>query len=167
MSKKKQSLPSSRLPAVVVTPRQLDDLKDAFNFFDQGKTGSVSLGQLKSLMQIFGMGGCTRREVDAYLSETFDTSAKTLFTFNDVVKVVNAKWTSGGRENEFKQLYRIFDRKDKGFASSSEVRSALNSHLGPLIEEGEAQELMELAGLDDKEGQLTADHLFNLIDKQL
>ena len=57
MSKKKQILPSSRLPAVVVRGRQMDDLKDAFNFFDQGKTGSVSLGQLKSMMQIFGMGG--------------------------------------------------------------------------------------------------------------
>jgi len=167
MSKKKQILPSSRLPAVVVRGRQMDDLKDAFNFFDQGKTGSVSLGQLKSMMQIFGMGGCTRREVDAYLGESFDTSAKTLFTFNDVLKVVSAKWTSGGRENEFKQLYRIFDRKDKGFASPSEVRSALTGHLGPLIEEGEAQELLQLAGIDDREGQLTSDQLLNLIDKQL
>jgi Ca2+-binding EF-hand superfamily protein len=167
MSKKKQTLPSTRLPAVVVSSTQLDDLKDAFNFFDQGKTGSVSLGQLKSLMQIFGMGGCTRREVDAYLAEAFDTSAKTLFTFNDVLKAVSGKWTAGGRENEFKQLYRIFDRKDKGFASPSEVRSALTSHLGPLIEEGEAQELLELAGIDTSEGQLTSDYLFNLIDKKL
>lgn len=167
MSKKKQLLQTNRLPSVVVTSTQLDDLKDAFNFFDQGKTGSVSLAQLKSLMQIFGMGGCTRREVDAYLSEIFDTSAKTLFTFNDVLKAISTKWTSGGRENEFRQLYRIFDRKDKGYATPSEVRSALTSNLGPLIEEGEALELLQLAGIDDREGQLTSSQLFELIDKQL
>ena len=105
------------------------------------------------------MGGCTRREVDAYLSETFDISSKTLFTFNDVLKAVSGKWTSGGRENEFKQLYKIFDRKDKGYASATEVRSALASNLGPLVEEGEAQELFALAGLDEKEGQFTTDSL--------
>lgn len=65
-----------------------------------------------------------------------------------MLNIVTRRYYQGGREQEIKDTFKIFDRKDRGATTVAEIRAALQSKLEVPVTDNEVNEMFEMAGLD-------------------
>ena len=65
-----------------------------------------------------------------------------------MLNIVTRRYYQGGREQEIKDTFKIFDRKDRGVTTVAEIRAALQSKLEVPVTDNEVNEMFEMAGLD-------------------
>ena len=64
------------------------------------------------------------------------------------MNIVTRRYYQGGREQEIKDTFKIFDRRDKGVTTVAEIKAALQSKLEVPVTESEVNEMFVMAGLD-------------------
>mmetsp|Transcript_10730 Transcript_10730/g.16054 ORF Transcript_10730/g.16054 Transcript_10730/m.16054 type:complete len:172 (-) Transcript_10730:1909-2424(-) len=127
--------------------RILNDIKDAFDYFDEDKAGYVSISHLKAILQYVGGGRLSRRELEAYISSMLGTPLRA--KLSDVQEVANRIWHDS-RESEFKELLKVFDRRDKGETTIEEMKNILQSRIVVPVTEEDMEEMMDLMGVDSE-----------------
>lgn len=99
------------LPESVVS-----DLKTCFEYYDKHKRNEISRDNLKSIMENFGWLNRPNKELETCIETVFptidDKRKKDMFTFNEVQEFIAEFWIRRGyMENEFAELFAIFDKK--------------------------------------------------------
>ena len=80
-----------------------------------------------------------RHEID--LSKTHQT-----FNFETTKNVVGWRLSKGGgREEEAKDWYKLFDKREKGYINNNDIKGVVGTYLEFQVNDSEIQELLEFA----------------------
>ena len=125
----------------------MDDLIDAFNYYDKDNSGMINGMQFKNILHNFGFHKLSKKEMDEELRRhDIDLNKRNEFDFDLTKTVVGFRMArGGGKDDEAKDCFKLFDRKDKGSITGNDIRSILGDYLEFPITEAEINELVSLA----------------------
>ncbi|CAH3162761.1 unnamed protein product [Porites evermanni] len=116
------------------------DYWDAFQYFDKDNSGFITTKELGNLMRSLGENP-TENELQSIIN-VVDMDENGLMDFQEFVQLMSKKNQYGLDATEAKQAFRIFDRDDRGYVLTSELRQAFRS-LEEDIPESELDEILE------------------------
>ena len=123
------------------------DLKDAFAYYDKQGKDSISIQEFKNILHNFGFHRTTKKEMEDELKRhDIDFTRKDKFTFDDCKHAVGYRLTKGGgRDEEAKDCYKLFDKKDRSHVGAMDIKVVLGTYLKPTATDSEINELIEFA----------------------
>ena len=108
----------------------LSDLLDAFKFYDKDDTGYISITHFRNILHNFGFNKMSKKEIDDELRKNeFDPNKRTQVDFDTVKLAVAYRWIKGGKDEEAKECFKLFDKRDKGYVTSNDLKSVLPNYL--------------------------------------
>ena len=138
----------------------LGDLRDSFDHFDPEKTGYIGLHHLKAILQNFAMKNATRKEIEDDIFRVVDGDKA---EWTDLLKIISAKYALGGAEGEIRDLFRIFDKRERGYSNPNELKNKLKEHLVVPASEAELEGLIEEINIDST-GNITFNDFKRLME---
>ena len=121
-----------QLPGDMIT-----DLRLAFAFYEKDSTnpGYISIPHFKNILHNFGFNKMGVREINDELRKSDTDFLKRNFVdLEFIIHVVAYRWFSGknkesGMEEEAKDCFKLFDRRDRNFITAAEIRNVLQTHI--------------------------------------
>ena len=108
----------------------LSDLQDAFKFYDKDDTDYISITHFRNILHNFGFNKMSKKEIDDELRKNeFDPNKRTQVDFDTVKLAVAYRWIKGGKDEEAKECFKLFDKRDKGYVTSNDLKSVLPNYL--------------------------------------
>lgn len=94
----------------------LNDVKTCYDYYDKNRRDQISRDNLKSVMENFGWLNRPNKEIESCIDSVFpcidDKRKKEMFTQSEVIDLIAEFWIKRGyMENEFAELFSIFDKK--------------------------------------------------------
>ena len=121
----------------------LSDLQDAFKFYDKDDTGYITITHFRNILHNFGFNKMSKKEIDDELRKNeFDPNKRTQVDFDTVKLAVAYRWIKGGKDEEAKECFKLFDKRDKGYVTSNDLKSVLPNYLEFPVTDAEIQELI-------------------------
>lgn len=120
------------------------DIKDAFAYFDPENLGFITVSQLKTLLQYIAGGTYGRKDLLRAIKDVGDNPTIEL---KEAEKIAFNVWLETGYEEEARDVFKLFDKKEKGSTSFEEVKSVLQSRIELPIHEEDFEELKHLLGV--------------------
>ena len=134
-----KSIVSQTLPDDIVS-----DLKDSFNYYDKDNSSTISMLSFRNILHSFGFAKTSKKELEEELKEHGIEPGRQTIKFPELLSVVTSKWCRhGGKEEEARECFKIFDKKDKGFVTANEFHHILGEMLDYPVNESEIQEFMK------------------------
>lgn len=124
----------------------MNDIRDSFNYFDSENLGTISMSQLKAILQYVGGGKMPRKDLEKIIQEFIGSPLRV--ELKDVERIATKIWYEGGQEHERKELFRMFDKKDRGSTTMDEIKNVLQSRVVVPVTDEDIEELMTLLGVD-------------------
>ena len=89
----------------------LADLTDAFKYYDKEDTGVISTTHFRNILHNFGFHRMTKKEIDEELKgrHDIDPNKRTVFDFDCVRLAVAFRWNKGGKEDEARECFKLFE----------------------------------------------------------
>ena len=85
----------------------------------------------------------SKKEIDDELRKNeFDPNKRTQVDFDTVRLAVAYRWIKGGKDEEAKECFRLFDKREKGYVTSNDLKSVLPNYLEFPVTDAEIQELI-------------------------
>ena len=106
------------------------------------------MNYVRGILWNFGFWRLTSKDFEKELTAHDIDTKRTSLEWNELLNIVTKKYYQGGREQEIKDTFKIFDRKEKGSTTVAEIKAALSSKLEVPVTENEVNEMFEMAGLD-------------------
>ena len=106
------------------------------------------MNYVRGILWNFGFWRLTSKDFEKELTVHDIDTKRTSLEWNELLNIVTKKYYQGGREQEIKDTFKIFDRKEKGSTTVAEIKAALSSKLEVPVTENEVNEMFEMAGLD-------------------
>lgn len=119
---------------------QLEEYYEAFRYFDKDNSGCITTKELGTLMKSLGENP-TENEIQRIIN-TVDIDGNGVMDFKEFVNLMLTKNQHGMEVCEAKEAFKIFDRDDRGFILTSELRQAFAT-LEEDISESELDEILE------------------------
>jgi Ca2+-binding EF-hand superfamily protein len=119
------------------------------------------MSQARGILWNFGFWRMTSKEFEKELDSNGVDISRNLIEWNQLVAIVTKRYYDGGREQELKDTFKIFDRREKGTTSVNEIKNSLQTRLEVPISENEVSEMLEMAGLSNT-GNISLDEFMNL-----
>ncbi|PFX32051.1 Calmodulin [Stylophora pistillata] len=119
---------------------QLEEYYEAFRYFDKDNSGCITTKGLGTLMKSLGENP-TENEIQRIIN-TVDIDGNGVMDFKEFVNLMLTKNQHGMEVCEAKEAFKIFDRDDRGFILTSELRQAFAT-LEEDISESELDEILE------------------------
>lgn len=153
---------SNKLPDYLVNHIKVDDLRAAVSIYEtEDQPGVIQMNYVRGILWNFGFWRLTSKDFEKELTSHNIDTKRTYLDWNELLEIVTKRYYSGGREQEIKDTFKIFDRRDRGSTSVSEIKSALQSKLEVPVAENEIIEMFEMAGLDPS-NQITLTDFMNM-----
>lgn len=152
----------ARLPDYLVTPIQLEDLRIAFNLYESPESpGMIQMSQARGILWNFGFWRMTSKDFEKELTNNGIDLSRNTIEWGDLVNIVTKRYYQGGRDQELKDTFKVFDKRDKGITTVSDIKNSLQSRLEVPISETEVSEMLEMAGLGGS-GSITLEQFLAL-----
>jgi len=114
------------------------ELKEAFSLFDRDGDGCITTQELGTVLRAVGKSP-TDAEV-AKITKEVDPDGRGLLDFQEFLTVVSKDMKNFDNESDLQSAWKVFDRDQKGFVATSELKHVL----GSIGESLSAQELEDL-----------------------
>ena len=123
----------------------LSDLQQAFSFYDKEETGHIQIQHFRNILHNFGFHKLGKREIDADLNKCDqDFTKRNCVDFAFCKHAVGYRWVAkGGRDDEAKECFRVFDKKERGVVSLVELRTVLNEYISTSLNDDDVREFMK------------------------
>eukprot|EP00732_Lithocolla_globosa_P006201 Lithocolla_globosa_v1_NODE_7035_length_1002_cov_13.846885.p1 type:complete len:144 gc:universal NODE_7035_length_1002_cov_13.846885:510-79(-) len=124
-----------------------EDCKEAFQLFDKEGDGSVPKTDVPDLLRSVGQNP-TEIQVKAILDGIKGKGVK----YDEFKKIVDRKdgYSAPGTEEEFIQVFQVFDKEQNGMISAGELRYVLTT-LGEKLSDRQVDQLITVVE-QDKDG---------------
>ena len=121
----------SRLNANHTLPGDvLADLNDAFQFYDKNQEMFISITHFRNILHNFGFHRLSKKEIDEELKKGDPDFLRKQGIDIDAVKFyVGYRWQKSGKEDEARECFKLFDRKDKDQISAGDLKGVLSNYL--------------------------------------
>ena len=84
-----------------------------------------------------------------------DLNKRSAFDYETTKNVVAYRWMKGGgKDEEAKDCFRLFDRRDRGFVGSNDIKNVIGNYLEFPVTDVEVNELVEFAD-NQRNGQIS------------
>ena len=122
----------------------LFDLQEAFNFYDKEESGVISIPHFRNILHNFGFHRLSKREIDADLVKCdSDFMKRNCVDMTFCKHVVAYRFvTRQGREEEAKECFRVFDKKERGMITFNDVKERLHEFISSNLSDEEIKEFM-------------------------
>ena len=130
---------------VQLPERVITDIKDAFTYFDPDGQGFITVSQLKALLQYIAGGVYARKDLEKAMKEIGDSQTVEL---KEAEKIAYNVWIDAGYEQESKDMFRLFDKKEKGTTTMEEIKNVLQSRIAVPVLDEDIEEIMNLLETD-------------------
>ena len=103
--------------------------------------------QARGILWNFGFWRMTSKEFEKELSNNGVDTSKSTIEWNELVMMVTKRYYQGGRDQEVKDTFKVFDKREKGSTTMNEIKNSLQARLEVPVSENEIAEMFEMAGL--------------------
>ena len=123
----------------------LFDLTEAFFFYDKEECGYISINHFRNILHNFGFHRLSKREIDADLNKCDnDFQKRNCVDFPFVKHVVAFRHiTKNGRDDEAKECFRVFDKKERNVVSMQEIKTVLQEYISNALTEEDIKDFMK------------------------
>ncbi|KAF3338163.1 Calmodulin [Carex littledalei] len=125
-----------------LTQEQIAEYKEAFSLFDKDNDGCITMHELRTVIKQLGQNP-TEEDVQEMIREV-DADGNGTVEFNEFLALMERKLKETDSDDELREAFRVFDKDNDGFISSSELRSVL-MNLGENITDEEVDEMIKEA----------------------
>ncbi|KAL0926197.1 hypothetical protein M5K25_002407 [Dendrobium thyrsiflorum] len=129
-----------------LTEEEVSEFRDAFCLLDkEGDGGCITMEEMIAIMKSIGRSSPNIEFTDIINHIDFDFRGnfdlRELFNqTTEIVEEIN-------KEDELKEVFKVFDRDQKGFISATELKNVLIS-LGEKLTDEEAEQMIKEADFD-------------------
>ena len=134
----------------------VNDLQDAFDFYDNENKGLISITHFRNIMQNFGYHSIHIRDANEELKKVdaqfIQRNCVDLQFVKEAIafRMYKGGKDSNGRDEEAKECYGLFDKnnkdKDPKPINYQQIKQTLAPHLKFQVSESDIQEFMEFVG---------------------
>ena len=127
----------------------LQDLTEAFAFYDNDEAGIVSIEHFNNILHNFGFHKSTKKDKDVEIQkaanpEDFSTCTGVDFPF--IRYLVARKWNQGqGNLDEASDCFKLFNKRNHDSITAAEVKSTLMEYLEFNVTDNDINEFMDQA----------------------
>jgi Ca2+-binding EF-hand superfamily protein len=105
------------------------------------------MNNVRGILWNFGFWRMTKKDFERELANNDIDPKRTYLEWNELLNIVTKRYHNGGKEQEIRDTFKIFDRREKGVTTLSDMKAALTSKLEVPVTEAEIHEMFEMAGL--------------------
>lgn len=122
----------------------LNDLQEAFNFYDKEETGLITTNHFVNILQNFGYHKLSLKERQDDLRKNDPDFPKntTHVPFDFVKHIVGYRWSKTGKDDEANECFRLFDRRDRNMINFTDIKNELVKHLEFPITDDDVKDFM-------------------------
>ncbi|XP_059170772.1 calmodulin-A-like [Physella acuta] len=128
-----------------LTPEQVKEIKEAFHLFDKDGDGHISTQELGKVMRALGQTP-SETELKDMINDV-DSDRNGTIEFQEFLVMMSRQMTSGDKEEEMREAFRVFDRDGNGYISAAELRQVM-ANLGEKLTDAEVDEMIREADMD-------------------
>ncbi|CAF0728614.1 unnamed protein product [Rotaria sp. Silwood1] len=129
-----------------ITPEELAELREAFRVFDQNGDGSITLSELRIVLDQMGLDP-TEEELQDMIREVDEDQSGTISFAEFVDMVKKAVDTNKSSREELFRAFQVFDLDQNGFITMEELRTVLQA-TGDRPTDEDALEMIAEADID-------------------
>eukprot|EP01119_Soliformovum_irregulare_P008638 TRINITY_DN21741_c0_g1_i1.p1 TRINITY_DN21741_c0_g1~~TRINITY_DN21741_c0_g1_i1.p1 ORF type:complete len:161 (-),score=45.26 TRINITY_DN21741_c0_g1_i1:191-673(-) len=129
----------------ILNEEQVEELKLAFDLFDESSSGSLEKSDLKNQMDKFGLK-VSGSELDAMFKEGDVTGAGKI-KFPEFMSMMARKMKQTDTEEELLEAFRVFDLHGEGFIAEKDLSDAL-LNTGDKLTKDELKEFLQSCSAD-------------------
>ncbi|XP_068212621.1 uncharacterized protein [Palaemon carinicauda] len=138
------------------------EFKEAFMLFDKDEDGMITTAELGVVMRSLG-----QRPSETELRKLVggvETCADGTIEFNEFLQMMSKKLKDIGNEDELKEAFKVFDKKNSGYLSSTELRHVMTS-MGEKLSEQEVEDMIKEA-TPNGDGRVNYEEFVNIIARK-
>jgi len=168
MSKAPKKLTSANINCARVDPGKINnyplpgniiqDLQDAFAFYDKAGDGFISIAHFRNILHNFGFHSMQKKEIDEELKQADpDFLRRTAVEYPVVKYVIGRRWTSkAGNMEEATECFKLFDKRDRDVINAGDLKQVLSNYLEFPVTESDIKDFIaECGGGHDGTGNVT------------
>ncbi|CAG9988679.1 unnamed protein product [Clonostachys byssicola] len=129
-----------------IDEKQISDLKEIFDLFDQDNDGQITAAELGEVMRALGQNP-TESELQTIIDEA-DLDNNGALEFSDFVRLMADKAKPTTPDDELWEVFVMLDRNGDGRVSKEELREAM-AVLAKGVSEADLNEMLQAADEDD------------------
>ncbi|KAK3872034.1 hypothetical protein Pcinc_022861, partial [Petrolisthes cinctipes] len=138
------------------------EFKEAFMLFDRDEDGMITTAELGVVMRSLGQRP-SETELRKLVGEV-ETCADGTIEFNEFLQMMSKKLKDIGNEDELKEAFKVFDKKNSGYLSSTELRHVMTS-MGEKMTEQEVEDMIKEAA-PNADGRVNYEEFVNIIARK-
>ncbi|PKU76419.1 calmodulin-like [Dendrobium catenatum] len=129
-----------------LTEEEFSEFWDAFCLLDKdGDGGSITMEEMLIIMKTIWQSSSSIELKE--MSSQFDFDFRGSFDFGVLLDLINENVKEINKEDELKEVFKVFDRDQNGFISATELKNVLIS-LGEKLTDEEAEQMIKEADFD-------------------
>ncbi|CAF0929142.1 unnamed protein product [Rotaria sordida] len=129
-----------------ISPEELAELREAFRVFDQNGDGSITLSELRIVLDQMGLDP-SEEELQDMIREVDEDQSGTISFAEFVDMVKKAVDTNKNSREELFRAFQVFDLDQNGFITMEELRAVLQA-TGDRPTDEDALEMIAEADID-------------------
>ena len=121
----------------------LADLQDAFQFYDKEDSGYISMAHFRNILHNFGFHKMAKKEIDDELKRADPQFLQRQAVDFDTVKfVIGYRWNKGGKDEEAREVFRLFDKRERNYITPADLKQVLSNYLEFPVSEQDVSDFM-------------------------
>ena len=141
---------------------EIEEIKEAFDIFDQNGEGSIQVSDLLAAMKNLGFDS---KNPSIYrMIADFDETNDGIIEFDDFLDMMTARISEKNTKEDLKRVFNLFDEDRSGEIKIEHLKKVAKE-LGEDISEEELKEIIQRADLDG-DSKLTFEDFFNVMTRK-
>merc|ERR1712099_121037 len=141
---------------------EVEEIKEAFDLFDNDNSGAISVNELTSAMQSLGFD--VKHAVVYNMVADLDSDGSGEIEFGEFLDVMCAKITDKNTMEEIDRVFKLFDKDRNGTLEADDL-SRVCKELGEEMSEEDVREVIQRADLDG-DGVVGLQDFYNVLTKK-
>lgn len=98
----------------------------------------ISITHFRNILHNFGFHKMTKKEIDDELKKNdIDPNKRSVVDFDSVRLSIAYRWNKGGKEDEARECFRLFDKREKNYITANDIKQVLPNYLEFPVTEAE------------------------------
>merc|ERR1711920_953520 len=141
---------------------EVEEMKEAFDLFDNDASGAISVNELTGAMQSLGFD--VKHAVVYNMVADLDSDGSGEIEFDEFLEVMTAKITDKNTKEEIDRVFKLFDKDRNGTLEADDL-SRVCKELGEDMPEEDVREVIQRMDLDG-DGAVGLDDFYNVLTKK-
>merc|ERR1711862_326554 len=141
---------------------EVEEIKEAFDLFDNDGSGAISVNELTSAMKSLGFD--VKHAVVYNMVSDLDADGSGEIEFGEFLDVMTAKITDKNTKEEIDRVFKLFDKDRNGTLEADDL-SRVCKELGEDVSEEDVREIIQRADIDG-DGVVGLQDFYNVITKR-